>query len=69
VTPAPDSQKNFLVVDAKTDNAAVEAAFDRFIGRKDIGIILINQHASPAALPLMTLMTLERFVLTRPISH
>ncbi|KAJ9149014.1 hypothetical protein NKR23_g4514 [Pleurostoma richardsiae] len=46
VTPAPDSQKNFLVVDAKTDNAAVEAAFDRFIGRKDIGIILINQHVA-----------------------
>ncbi|KAK3687538.1 ATPase, V1 complex, subunit F [Podospora appendiculata] len=45
VTAAPDSQKNFLVVDNKTDNAAIEAAFERFTNeRKDIGIILINQH-------------------------
>ncbi len=47
VTPAPDSQKNFLVVDAKTDNSAIEAAFERFTTeRKDIGIVLINQHVS-----------------------
>ncbi|ROW14551.1 hypothetical protein VPNG_03222 [Cytospora leucostoma] len=46
VTPAPDSQKNFLVVDAKTDNATIESTFDKLIERKDIGIILINQHAS-----------------------
>jgi vacuolar-type H+-ATPase subunit F/Vma7 len=45
VTAPPDSQKNFLVVDSKTDNAAIEAAFDRFTSeRKDIGILLINQH-------------------------
>ncbi|KAK3324177.1 ATPase, V1 complex, subunit F [Cercophora scortea] len=45
VTSPPDSQKNFLVVDNKTDNAAIEAAFERFTNeRKDIGIILINQH-------------------------
>ncbi|EON97480.1 putative vacuolar atp synthase subunit f protein [Phaeoacremonium minimum UCRPA7] len=44
VTPAPDSQKNFLVVDGKTDNAAIESAFERFTERKDIGIVLINQH-------------------------
>ncbi|KAL2171716.1 hypothetical protein VTG60DRAFT_2012 [Thermothelomyces hinnuleus] len=45
VTAPPDNQKNFLVVDAKTDNAAIEAAFDRFTTeRKDIGIVLINQH-------------------------
>ncbi|KAK4241928.1 ATPase, V1 complex, subunit F [Achaetomium macrosporum] len=45
VTPPPDNQKNFLVVDAKTDNAAIEAAFERFTTeRKDIGIVLINQH-------------------------
>ena len=45
VTPAPDSQKNFLVVDNKTDTAAIESAFDRFTTeRKDIGIVLINQH-------------------------
>ncbi|TKA71762.1 V-type proton ATPase subunit F, partial [Cryomyces minteri] len=28
VTAPPDSQKNFLIVDAKTENAAIEAAFD-----------------------------------------
>ncbi|ATZ57816.1 putative vacuolar atp synthase subunit f protein [Botrytis fragariae] len=45
VTSPPDSQKNFLVVDNKTDNAAIEEAFERFTTeRKDIGILLINQH-------------------------
>jgi V-type H+-transporting ATPase subunit F len=45
VTTGADAQKNFLVVDGKTDTAAIEAAFDRFTeDRKDIGIVLINQH-------------------------
>ncbi|KAK3318299.1 ATPase, V1 complex, subunit F [Apodospora peruviana] len=45
VTAPPDAQKNFLVVDNKTDNAAIESAFERFTTeRKDIGIVLINQH-------------------------
>jgi len=45
VTSPPDSQKNFLVVDSKTDNATIEEAFERFtVERKDIGILLINQH-------------------------
>jgi len=45
VTQPPDSQKNFLVVDSKTENSAIEAAFDRFTTeRKDIAILLINQH-------------------------
>ena len=45
MTPAPDAQKNFLVVDAKTENATIEAAFDKFTTeRKDIAILLINQH-------------------------
>ncbi|KAH8681000.1 ATPase, V1 complex, subunit F [Xylariales sp. PMI_506] len=45
VTNPPDSQKNFLVVDNKTENSAIEAAFDSFTTeRKDIGIVLINQH-------------------------
>ncbi|KAF1960619.1 vacuolar ATP synthase [Byssothecium circinans] len=45
VTAPPDSQKNFLIVDAKTQNADIEAAFDRFVTeRKDIAILLINQH-------------------------
>lgn len=46
MTTGPDSQKNFLVVDNKTDNATIESTFDRLIERKDIGIVLINQHAS-----------------------
>ncbi|ORY65239.1 ATPase, V1 complex, subunit F [Pseudomassariella vexata] len=45
VTNPPDSQKNFLVVDSKTETSAIEAAFDSFTTeRKDIGIVLINQH-------------------------
>ncbi|KAK1829006.1 ATPase, V1 complex, subunit F [Podospora conica] len=45
VTAPPDSQKNFLVVDSKTDNATIEEAFEKFTNeRKDIGIVLINQH-------------------------
>ncbi|KAL7627570.1 H(+)-transporting V1 sector ATPase subunit F [Parahypoxylon ruwenzoriense] len=45
VTNPPDSQKNFLVVDGKTETSAIEAAFDSFTTqRKDIGIVLINQH-------------------------
>lgn len=46
VTTGADSQKNFLVVDNKTDTATIESTFDTFIGRKDIAIVLINQHAS-----------------------
>ncbi|KAG6251479.1 hypothetical protein E4U24_001187 [Claviceps purpurea] len=45
VTTGADAQKNFLVVDSKTDNAAIESAFNQFTQeRKDIGIVLINQH-------------------------
>lgn len=51
VTHPPDSQKNFLVVDNKTENSAIEAAFDSFTTeRKDIGIVLINQHVSSGLL-------------------
>lgn len=46
MTTGADSQKNFLVVDNKTDTATIESTFDTFIGRKDIAIVLINQHAS-----------------------
>lgn len=49
VTAPPDNQKNFLVVDSKTDNATIEEAFNKFTTeRKDIGILLINQHVSLA---------------------
>lgn len=45
VTAGADAQKNFLVVDSKTDTASIESAFERFTEeRKDIGIVLINQH-------------------------
>jgi len=45
VTDPPDSQKNFLVVDGKTDDSTIESAFESFTReRKDIAILLINQH-------------------------
>lgn len=48
VTDPPDSQKNYLVVDQKTETSTIEAAFEQFTSkRKDIGILLINQHVSP----------------------
>ncbi|KAL9612271.1 MAG: hypothetical protein Q9167_003139 [Letrouitia subvulpina] len=45
VTPPPDAQKNFLVVSSKTEKSTIEQAFDKFTrDRKDIAILLINQH-------------------------
>lgn len=45
VTNPPDSQRNFLVVDAKTETSAIESAFRNFTHeRRDIGVLLINQH-------------------------
>ncbi|KAF9977387.1 H(+)-transporting V1 sector ATPase subunit F [Actinomortierella ambigua] len=38
------NRKNFLVVDAKTPLSTVEETFLEFTKRKDIAIILINQH-------------------------
>lgn len=35
---------NFFVVDATTEEEAVEKAFKEMTGRKDVGIVLINQH-------------------------
>ncbi|KAI9845279.1 MAG: H(+)-transporting V1 sector ATPase subunit F [Thelocarpon superellum] len=47
VTAPPDSQRNFLVVDSKTEKSVIEHTFDRFTNeRKDIGILLINQHVA-----------------------
>ncbi|KAL6898214.1 vacuolar ATP synthase subunit F (V-ATPase F subunit) [Trichoderma evansii] len=46
ITTGAEAQKNFLVVDNKTETAAIEAAFESFIERKDIGIVLINQHVA-----------------------
>lgn len=45
VTEPPDAQRNFLVVDQKTETSHIEEAFNKFTKeRKDIGIVLINQH-------------------------
>ncbi|KAM0280914.1 hypothetical protein ACHAQH_003803 [Verticillium albo-atrum] len=45
VSTGADQAKNFLVVDSKTETTAIENAFESFTTeRKDIGIILINQH-------------------------
>lgn len=47
VTDPPDSQKNYLVVDSKTETSTIAGAFDNFTQeRKDIAIVLINQHVS-----------------------
>ncbi|KAK2000111.1 V-type proton ATPase subunit F [Colletotrichum falcatum] len=46
VSTGADQQKNFLVVDGKTDTSAIESAFESFTTRKDIGIVLINQHVA-----------------------
>ncbi|SPO05848.1 probable vacuolar ATP synthase subunit F [Cephalotrichum gorgonifer] len=47
VTTSPKAQRNFLVVDAKTETATIEEAFEEFTKkRKDIGIVLINQHVA-----------------------
>lgn len=48
VTDPPDSQKNYLVVDSKTETSTIEGAFDSFTrDRKDIAVVLINQHVRP----------------------
>ncbi|ORY95690.1 vacuolar ATP synthase [Syncephalastrum racemosum] len=39
-------KRNFLVVDAKTPLATIEETFQEFTRRKDIAIILINQHVA-----------------------
>ncbi|KAM0514175.1 hypothetical protein ACHAPE_007011 [Trichoderma viride] len=46
ITTGAEAQKNFLVVDNKTETAAIESAFESFTSRKDIGIVLINQHVA-----------------------
>ncbi|KAF5377516.1 hypothetical protein D9615_005135 [Tricholomella constricta] len=42
-------KKNFLVVDGKTQVSTIESAFQEFTERKDIAILLINQHARSVA--------------------
>jgi V-type H+-transporting ATPase subunit F len=63
VTAPPDSQKNFLIVDAKTETSVIEAAFDRFTNdRKDIAILLINQHVSSDLFKTICLDTAQRLM-------
>jgi len=40
------SKKNFLIVDGKTQTSVIEAAFQEYTERKDIAILLINQHVA-----------------------
>ncbi|KXN72529.1 vacuolar ATP synthase [Conidiobolus coronatus NRRL 28638] len=44
---------NFLVVDKKTNLSNIEESFNSFIERKDIAIILINQHIAEEIRPLI----------------
>ncbi|KIY67594.1 vacuolar ATP synthase [Cylindrobasidium torrendii FP15055 ss-10] len=44
-------KKNFLVVDSKTTVSAIESAFQEFTERKDIAILLINQHIAEKIRP------------------
>jgi len=46
-----NQKKNFLVVDAKTQVSTIEAAFQEFTERKDIAILLINQHIAEKIRP------------------
>ncbi|KAK4687644.1 V-type H+-transporting ATPase subunit F, partial [Tremellales sp. Uapishka_1] len=44
-------KKNFLIVDSKTQTSVIEAAFNDFTERKDIAILLINQHIAERIRP------------------
>lgn len=45
VTDDGEKKKNFFVVDGKTENDAIERAFEEYTTtRKDIAVLLINQH-------------------------
>lgn len=70
VTAGADAQKNFLVVDGKTETAAIESAFDSFTQeRKDIGIVLINQHVSPQSPTPFALAALTLLQVADKIRH
>ncbi|KAI0935984.1 H(+)-transporting V1 sector ATPase subunit F [Taiwanofungus camphoratus] len=46
-------KRNFLIVDSKTQVANIEAAFEEFTERKDIAILLINQHIAEKIRPMV----------------
>ncbi|KZW02113.1 vacuolar ATP synthase [Exidia glandulosa HHB12029] len=46
-----NQKKNFLIVDSKTQISTIEAAFQEFTERKDVAILLINQHIAEKIRP------------------
>ncbi|KAF8489578.1 vacuolar ATP synthase [Gautieria morchelliformis] len=44
-------RKNFLVVDSKTQVSTIESVFQEFVERRDIAILLINQHIAEKIRP------------------
>ncbi|KAI9298490.1 vacuolar ATP synthase [Neoconidiobolus thromboides FSU 785] len=46
-------KSNFMVVDNKTQLDTLETTFNEFTQRKDIAIILINQHVAEQIRPLI----------------
>ncbi|CAG8373944.1 unnamed protein product [Penicillium salamii] len=47
VSDGPDADKNFLVVDSTTETSTIEERFQIFTqDRKDIAVLLINQHVA-----------------------
>ncbi|KAF9229590.1 vacuolar ATP synthase [Gyrodon lividus] len=44
-------KKNFLIVDSKTQISTIEASFQEFTERKDVAILLINQHIAEKIRP------------------
>jgi len=58
VTEPPESQRNFIVIDSKTDTSTIERAFHNFTQeRKDIGVLLINQHIAERIRPTVDAFT------------
>jgi len=54
-------KKNFLVVDSKTQVSTIESVFQEYTERKDIAILLINQHVAERIRP-----TVDRYTQTFP---
>ncbi|KZT06346.1 vacuolar ATP synthase [Laetiporus sulphureus 93-53] len=48
-----NQKRNFLVVDSKTPIPHIESAFEEFTERKDIAILLINQHIAEKIRPMV----------------
>ncbi|KAK6337729.1 H(+)-transporting V1 sector ATPase subunit F [Orbilia brochopaga] len=46
VTTGASATRNFFIVDPKTEIEKIEKSFDDLTTRKDIGILLINQHVA-----------------------